>query len=365
MSRRVLVPLACFALAVLGVVWFLQTYERVPGKAYVPASGEARLRDFLAAERFAERMGLPARELRSLADLDALPRAGVLVVPHGRQAIDGPRIARLLAWVQAGGHLVAEAELLGVDDPLLASLGVAREARAPVVKPLAVEIGDRRLSVSFRGRMALRTQATPRREVGDQLVSFARGKGIVTVATTLDFARNGLIGANDNAEFLWTVLRLAPATSLEVFFRPERLSLWGFLTQHAAPALVAAFLLLAMWLWRIAPRFGPVPADPPPARRRLLDHLRASGRYLWSQGLRGRLAVAARDAALRRLARAQPDFALASPGEKAARLAALAAIPRDDAQRFIAAAGALRGADFMQLTAVAQRIHFALERGSR
>jgi hypothetical protein len=365
MSQRVLLPLGLFSLAVLGVVWFLQTNERVPSKEHVPASGEARLREFLAAERFAERMGLPARELRSLVDLDALPRSAVLIAPNHRQAIDGPRLARLLAWVQAGGHLVVEAELRGVDDPLLERLGVTREARVLLRKPLEVDLDGRRLAVYFPSSMALRTATPPSLAVGDQLVSFARGKGLVTVATTLDFARNGSIGANDNAEFLWTVLTLAPAASLQVFFRPERLSLWGFLTQHAAPALAAAFLLLAMWLWRIAPRFGPVPADPPPARRRLLDHLRASGRYLWTQGLRGRLAVAARDAALRRLARAQPDFAFASPAEKAARLAALAAIPEHDAQRFIAAGGALRGADFMQLTAVAQRIHFALERGSR
>jgi hypothetical protein len=131
--------------------------------------------------------------------------------------------------------------------------------------------------------------------------------------------------------------------------------------------LVATFLLLGCWLWRIVPRFGPVPADPPPARRRLLDHLRASGRYLWTEGLRGQLAAAAREAALRRLARAQPDFAAASGSEKAARLAALASIPLEEAQRFLAAGGAaaqMRGADFIHLAAVAQRVHFALEKGS-
>jgi hypothetical protein len=365
MSSRVLVPVAVLALAALGVIWFLQNYERMPGKEYVPASGEARLRDFLAAERFAERMGLPAGELRSLADLDTLPRSGVLVVPNRRQAIDGQRATRLASWVQAGGHLVAEAELLGVDDPLLAALGVTREPRDAPGKPLVVETDERRLTVSFRSRMALRTAARPRLQAGDQLVSFARGRGLVTAATSLDFARNDFIGQNDHAELFWKVLTLAPASRLQVFFHPEQLSLWKFLTQHALPVLAAGFLLLALWLWRIAPRFGPVPADAPAARRRLLDHLRASGRYLWTQGLRGRLAVAARDAALRRLSRAQPDFAVASATEKATRLAVLAAIPAEEAQRFLAAGGALRGADFMRLAAVAQRIHFALERGSR
>jgi hypothetical protein len=364
-SSRVLIPLVALALVVLGVLWFLQTYERVPSKEYVPASGEARLRDFLAAERFAERMGLRSSELRSLADLDTLARSGVLLMPGHRQALDAPRAARLLAWVEAGGHMVVEAELLGVDDPLFAALGIAREAREFILKPLLVDIDGRPLKVLFVSRMALRSAVTPRLQVGDQLVSFPRGKGLVTAVTNLNFARNDFIGANDHAEFLWKVLTLTPAPVLQVFFRPERLSLWNFLWERALPVLIGSVLLLIFWLWRIAPRFGPVPADAPPARRRLLDHLLASGRYLWTQGLRAHLAVAARDAALHRLARAQPDFAHASATERAARVAALAAIAPEEAQRFIAAGGALRGADFMRLAAIAQRLHFALERGSR
>ena len=365
MRSRILVGLAVAMLAGLAVAWFLTNYEKVPGKEHVPASGEARLREFLAAERFAERMGLPSRELRSLPDLDGLPRSSVLVLPKGRQAIDAQRLARLLGWVQRGGHLVVEAELLGVDDPLLAALGVTREGRKPFVKPLVAEIDGQRLSVSFRGATALKSSIRPRLEVADQVVGFPWGKGWVTVATTLDFARNDLIGANDHAALLWKILTVVPATRLEVFFRPERLSLWRFLTQHAAPALLAGAGLLALWLWRLAPRFGPVPADPPPARRRLLEHLRASGRYLWSQGLRGALAAAARDAALRRLVRAQPDFAAASSAEKGARLAALAAVPVEEAQRFLAAGAALRGRDFIRLATIAQRVHFALEKGTR
>jgi hypothetical protein len=349
-SGRVLIPVALLALAVLGVVWFLQNYERVPGKERVPASGEARLRQFLAAERLAERMGMPSRELRSLADLDAPAAGAVLLMPNHRQAIDAQRDARLLAWVQRGGHLVVEAELPGVADPLLDATGVRRERDAK------------------RRGIVLHASGETRFQDGERLVTVARGKGLVTAAASLDFARNHAIGEDDHAALLWRVLTLSPAPSLQVFFHPERLSLWRFLADHALPVLIGAFALLGLWLWRIAPRFGPVPADPPPVRRRLLDHLRASGRYLWTEGLRGQLAGAARDAALRRLSRAQPDFAVASASEKAARVAALAAVPIEDAQRFIAGASQaahVRGADFMRLAAIAQRVHLALEKGTR
>jgi hypothetical protein len=108
-----------------------------------------------------------------------------------------------------------------------------------------------------------------------------------------------------------------------------------------------------------------VAPDLPPARRRLLDHLRASGRYYWAKGLRGELVAAARDAALRRLARAQPDFAVAPQSEKVSRLASLTGISHEEASRFLSAGGAMHGADFIKLAHHAQRTHAALEKGKK
>lgn len=376
MNARLLVPVALLALVGLGVVWFVNNFEQVPGTESVGASGEARLRPFLAAERFATRMGMPAKELRLLPPgLNELGAGGVLLLPARRQALAPAQTRQILAWVARGGHAIVEAERPRLADPLLDGLDIKRledkdlpsvvEAELPgSTRPLKVSFhANTRLDAGRRKTLAQVPQTGPLR-----LVSFQYGKGVVTAATRLDFARNDRIGAQDHAEFFWDLARLTPATRLEVLSLMERLSLWRFLRDNALPALLAAFLLLALWLWRIAPRFGPVPPDAPPARRRLLDHLRASGRYLWTEGLRGQLASAARDAALRRLARVQPDFAVASQAEQVARLAALADVPPADAQRFIAAGGArspLRGADFMRLAAIAQRVHFALEKGSR
>jgi len=76
-------------------------------------------------------------------------------------------------------------------------------------------------------------------------------------------------------------------------------------------------------------------------------------------------APAARDAALRRVLRAQPEFAAARPQERAARLAALAGVSVEEAQRLLDAGGAIRGAAFIQVIQTAQRVHAALERGNR
>jgi hypothetical protein len=360
--NRWLLPAVILALVAAGVIWFLAAFERVPGREWVGASGEARRNPYLAAERFAGRMGLAARELRSLPELDRLKPQSVLLLPNRRQALDPRRMRQIVAWVEGGGHLIAEAELMGVSDPLLELFDVRRAAAPAQAKPLEeVELSSgRKLTVSLIGAMTLQAADGEK----GRYVSFDHGEGTVSAVSGLHFARNRLIGSHDNAEFFWRLLDLAPAAELQVYLRPERLSLWGFLKEHAAPVLLAGAALIALWLWRIAPRFGPVQPDPAPARRRLLDHLRASGRFYWAQGLRARLVIAARDAALRRITRAQPDFAQLSATERAARVCAVARIPPEEAQRFIAAGASLRGAEFIRIMHTAQRIHSALERGN-
>jgi hypothetical protein len=396
MKGRIIVFSGLGILVVLFVAWFLATHDRVVTRVWIGPSGEARLRPFLAAERFAERMGMKAAEVRSLPELDALPAQAVLIVPRGRQELPPPRIASLAQWVERGGHLIVEAEFLGVADPLLERLGVARSRIGDTPsKPLAVELprAERKLTVFLPSAIKVEAAETDvRLRAGSSLVSFTRGRGLVTAAATLRFARNpsyddhagkmigkaadqpaASIGAHDHAELLWAVLSLtsgreaslSPRFELRVFARPEPLSLWTFLRDNAAPALIAGGLLLALWIWSIVPRFGPLAPDAPPGRRRLLDHLRASGRYYWAKDLRSRLVVSARDAALRRIARAQPDFAGAPAAERAQRLSVLIQISKEDALRFMNAAGAMRGADFIRVTQDAQRVHSALEKGSK
>lgn len=371
MKTRLIVGGVALALAIGTVVWWNKTFVRVPAKVWTGPSGEARLRQFLAAERFAERMGLAAKELRALPDVDALAPGGVLLMPRHRQVLDTQRMDRILAWVQNGGHLIAEAEALGVADPLFDLLAVRRVEAPPLSNPLTVPLADgAALKVLLRGRLGLEPptgRLLIRAASGEsvRLASFSRGRGVVTVSESLDFARNSQIGDQDHAEFLWRLMRATPATHLAVYWQPIQLSLWGFLRENAAAVLAASLALLVMWLWRIAPRFGPVAPDAPPARRRLLDHLRASGRYYWALNLRERLLIVARDAALRRVLRAQPEFATAPPRERAARLAALAGVPVGDAQRLLDAGGAIRGATFIQVMQTAQRVHAALERGNR
>src|SRR4051812_33038473 len=128
--RPWLVATGGLALIAVGIIWFLSAYERVPSREWLGPTGEALRNPYLAAERFAVRMGVPAQHLRSLPELDRLNSSGVLLLPNRRQALDPRRIRTLVSWVEGGGHLVAEAEPTGVPDPLFDHLAVQRSSPA-------------------------------------------------------------------------------------------------------------------------------------------------------------------------------------------------------------------------------------------
>ena len=135
-------PLLVGVLVVLGVAWFLATHDRVDAAGLGRAVGRGA-----AARRSSPRSASPSAwdckvsEVRSLPELDALParrRAAGAGPPPGAAAA---RIAELLRWVDNGGHLIVEAESLGVRRP--AARPARRQALArpsALRKPLALEL---------------------------------------------------------------------------------------------------------------------------------------------------------------------------------------------------------------------------------
>jgi hypothetical protein len=331
-NKRFAMFAVAFALLGGAAVWLLTRIEFEPRREWTGYQGEARRNAWLAAERLLDRMGMDVHHMRAVPELHDLPQRATLVLTAPREVLSANDRERVLAWVGYGGHLVVEAERLESADPLLDELEVARKpaktgkgSSEPFVFTLPQSPDP--IKAQLYAPLSLNApQATAgaRNASATLLVHFPRIKGQVTALGTLSFARNHSIGQFSHAELLWQIMRFAPNSKTVYFFDgPRKLSLFDWLREQAWPALAGFGLLLALWLWRVVPRFGPLAPDPEPARRRLLDHLRASARFLWSRGGGDALAESAREAVLRRLARAQPDFAGLPAAERAKRLAAL------------------------------------------
>jgi hypothetical protein len=368
MRRELIVVAAALLVCGLGAIWFLSNFDRVSYQEWTGMSGAALRNPFLAAQRLAARMGLPAAEIRSAAQFGTLPVRGTLVLPALREALGGAERARLLDWVSRGGHLFIEAEPRHTPDPLLDALGVARApsvATAPGARskqsPYLWPGREQGLEVTLYPEPALVRPGTSlalTRDGRNAMVHFTRGDGAVTVVSNLRFARNGSIGTMDNAELFWQLVSLQPeAASLAVFNRPERLSLLRWLLEHAWPALAALAALTLLWLLHVAPRFGPMTPEGAPARRRLLDHLRASGRFAWSAGRASHLAAAARDTAMRRFARHHPELVPVDSPQRIERFAAALGLTVEDAQHLVVPHAPRTPVEFVRLITLAQRVH--------
>jgi hypothetical protein len=375
MNRPIVIGAILLAAAGLGLVWFLSNFDYVTTRERVGPQGEARRNVYLAAERLLTRMGVQVRHVKTIPELRELPPNGTLILPDRRESLTPETRVRLLQWVDGGGHLIVEDEDRRIADPILDALEVRRaapnrtvpksaaprpilEARLPhAPRPLRVAMhAEQSLDAPFATVRISSAEAT-------HLVHFPAGRGQVTVLNDLEFLRNRSIGRYDHAEFLWQIVRFQPGTAaVFVFDNPQKLALRDWLLANAWAVLVAGLLLLAAWLWRIAPRFGPIAPDPEPGRRRLLDHLRASGRFQWTRGGATTLVEAARDAALRRVARAHPDFVALGRAEQAARLVETVGLSEDEARLVVAPPHPRNAAELVAAVSVYQRIQDRLAR---
>jgi hypothetical protein len=360
------------ALGTLGAWWFFDNFEQREEERVTPPRGAARANPYLAAERFAMTMGATATSAKTLTDLDVLPAKGVLILPRNRAAVGELHVERILKWVAAGGFLLTEPDYSEGSDPLMDALDIEQSpASRKVLSSTTIKLpwtDDREFTVNLRGRSTIERTDPPADsptlleladERGTRVLGFAHGEGKVVVFARLTLIENADIGKESHAEIFWQLLRWHNADSLPkiVFFnQPTQLSAWQWLIDHAPFVIIAGAAFIALWLWRIAVRFGPIAPDPPPTRRRLTDHLVASGRFLWRRKTAGDALVSARELALRRMERITPGFSSADPRDQMNRLQEHLGFSAEES-RAVVAGGAENSHDFLALVRSLHRIH--------
>ena len=402
-TRNILMGILIAALGVSGAVWLRANFDLETEKVMVGFRGEAQRNPWLAAERLLERMRLPASELREYDGLRKLQPDSILVLPHGRQTLSESLRARIVDWVQGGGFVVVEAEHPSIRDPLIDEFGVMRVEDADNSKAdehrqgtdsisrnndeyrdngednananhidrdsldlTVVKLPGSRLTslVWMEADFSLVSERAWFRAGTDysaNILMLREGDGNVVVVNDLDFATNSEIADLDHAQFVVELARFAQRSGPVIFFiNPGQPSLMKWLRTHAWAPTSAATLAVLLWLWKSIPRFGPVAPDPERARRRLLDHLRASGRFLWSRGQGGRLLEVSREACLRKISRALPDFETAAESTQASRLIRMFDISGEQAQQILSPQAPGKMLHFMHTIHLYQTIHARL-----
>jgi hypothetical protein len=120
----------CGFIAYAAVNW----YKIVDDEQWVGVHGEAATNPYLAFERFLVAREVNVQKINRTKGIDDLiagkgeVSASTIIVGDRRLAQMNPtRVSALAAWVQAGGHLIIEAEQSYLEDPLLYAWGLDRK----------------------------------------------------------------------------------------------------------------------------------------------------------------------------------------------------------------------------------------------
>ncbi len=166
---------------------------------------------------------------------------------------------------------------------------------------------------------------------GEALQVHAEGKGrIVLVAH--NYFDNQALGRFDHAQLLLALGALTPdAKQVQIVHHLDVVKWYRALWQRFSLALVSVALGLALLLWSALRRFGPLLPEPSLERRSLLEHIDASGRWLWkAPGGPEILLAAARALTLNVFRRRAPELLRMDAAEQEKHLVRFCKIGRDE-----------------------------------
>jgi hypothetical protein len=242
--QHLLITLFMALVLATGIFWFLKTYEYKAVPEYTGFRGEAKTNPLFAARLFLERMGIPAERKDSLQTLPTLDTVLLLDTPP--DSLSQQKITKILGWVERGGHLITHPERIhhGEDDEYV--------------------IPD-----------------------NEALLTIKRGKGLLTLVAELERIENPAIGdtERENAQFLWQLVHKHHAVPAGVWLihQDAMPPLWKLVWEHAWALVLTLALLLPLTFMALSPRFGPLIPKPAPDRRRILEHIHASGLFMWQR----------------------------------------------------------------------------------
>lgn len=373
--REILFYLLTAVLIAAGTWWWYDTFEkRWVARPY--ASKEARKNPMLAASRLLTQHGYAVHNEAVLRDVLVKPLpAGTLIIAESAGLMSEKEANQLLLWVQRGNILILS--------PKRASYRNARDSRREKIAPDAGQadlLGTRYgvvlkskyecdceeknekgkkqpekefAQISFpdaayalqleRSWLRIRNhenrEAVPAFRFGDEAGEFVRvyqeGRGQVVLVAD-NFFDNNSLKRFDQAELLLGLVQMRLAADskanhvsiVQTLDIPKwYLTLW----KNFQAGLIGIACLLLLLFWVALRRFGPILPDPDDERRSLIEHVDASGRWLWKlPGGRDILLNATRAATNKLLQRRVPQLQRLERPEQIRHLAETVRLAPDD-----------------------------------
>ncbi len=200
-------------------------------------------------------------------------------------------------------------------------------------------------------------------EDSDTVRLYQEGKGRIVMLAD-DFFNNEELRNHDHGELLMALAALHRSSNTVMIVKnldalPWHVLLW----RHYSMALLALAAFLALLVWRALRRFGPLLPQPSLERRSLMEHIDASGAWLWkAPDGRQVLLDAARDDALSVIRRRTPALFRLPPQQLGAALARLCDLPEDQVEQALHQAAAPTPLHFTRQIRILQELRNHHER---
>lgn len=362
------------ALLVAGILllglsaWWWMTNMEQRWTARIELSEEARENPMLAATRLLEKRQHTIRSVDTLAQAErtALPD-GTLVMLDNTGIVTPDQAARLLAWVERGNTLITRPKWNGKltkaacgepgsdgspggsraddtpADPIGETFGVSLVMRersggtgadtdtktTPCLSSLRVPgTGDAPHSLQLDADgFALETDTAKAKPLfGSSVASavqvYERGAGRVAFLSRNYFG-NAQLEWYDHAGLLLALVNLRPGAREVIFIRHLEMPHWTeALWWNFKHGIIGTACFLGLLSWLALRRFGPLLPEPDRERRSLIEHIDASGRWLWdAPGGRDLLLTDVRNNVVRLLGRRRPELPAMPPAARAEAIA--------------------------------------------
>lgn len=369
-KRQAIYALIGLLLLASGFWWWTASMEPY-WTARIQVSEAARQNPMLGATRLLERHRHTVTIADTLAQAQRAPLPdGTLFLLDNVGIITQQQAARLLAWVERGNTLVVRPKWNGrttqaqcgeheTDQATAGERDSANKAQDPIAEQFGVELGINRrphknadddtpcfTHVTIPGSshalqlnvdwFTLRaTGAKPPPRFGDDnldvLRVHARGAGHVAFVAENRFD-NSRLDWYDNAELLLALAELNHGARHVLIVRNLEMPSWyQALWWRFKFGIIGTGFTLLLLLWLGVRRFGPLLPDPDEERRSLIEHIDASGRWLWKvPGGRTILLAAVRNATGHVLLRRAPELLRLTPTERVIQLARTCRLPHAD-----------------------------------
>lgn len=313
----------------------VQSIEIVEEEVYTGLKGEARTNPYLAVERLLEKRGFSVHTIHDEYQLHrlcqqlelnegagtALNNKGTIFFLAKRDAFKQQTLEELLAWIESGGNLIMNVppeikwdmsgekqtnnssggqkytytdfftEYLEIEVYLIPHTDLNYEELETEADSIEVMLpgADRPLAVIMDDSVILRDTKNSalwaiQQDENNLLLQFKIGQGYISLAGSLSFMTNSMIGEKNNAALFWYVTTMDNRKGDVLFIkRYEYKSFWEILVQYTWMFLISLFILLVFLIWKSGMRFGPVISVTDTVRRSVIEHVYASGQFLWNR----------------------------------------------------------------------------------